>query len=52
MLVKADGAQIYKEKVATSNGRITVPVTGSGNVSVEIFFDGSLVSTQTVSFDD
>ena len=52
VLVKADGAQIYKEKVATSNGRITVPVTGSGNVSVEIFFDGSLVSTQTVSFDD
>lgn len=52
VLVKADGTQIYKEKVATSNGRITVPVTGSGNVSVEIFFDGSLVSTQTVSFDD
>lgn len=52
VLVKADGVQIYKEKVATSTGRITVPVTGNGTVSVDIYFDGSLVSTQTVSFDE
>lgn len=52
VLVKADGKQIYKEKVATSNGRVNVPVSGTGKVTVDIYFDGSLAATQSVSFDE
>ena len=50
--VKANGKSIYNQKVETSLGRISVPVTGTGVVAVEIFFDGESVGEQTVSFDE
>ncbi len=52
VLVKANGQPVYHQTVATSLGRITVPVTGTGTVTVEIFFNSEPVGTQTVSFDE
>ena len=50
VVVKLAGKEVYNKTVQTSQKTLNVELKGSGKQNVEVYYDGSLVKTQKVSF--
>ncbi len=48
--VKQSGKVVYDKSVKTSAKTLNVTLTGNGQANIEVYFDGSLVKTQKISF--
>jgi serine/threonine-protein kinase len=48
--VKQSGKLVYDKSVKTSAKTLNITLTGSGQSNIEVYFDGSLVKTQKISF--
>lgn len=49
--VEANGREIHNETHKKSEGGIQIPVKGTRDAEVKIYFDDQLVTTKTISFD-
>lgn len=50
VVVKLAGKVVYDKTVKTSEKTINVTLNGTGQKNVEVYYDGSLVKTQKISF--
>ena len=51
LVIKRDGAEVYRQTHQTSEKRVSVSVSGSGTQKIEITIDGQLFFSQNVKFD-
>ncbi len=49
--IEANGTEIYNSTHNKSEGGVRVPVKGTKDAEVKVYFDDSLVETRTISFD-